>query len=124
LEPLAGYLRLAERLCAEDGERFAKAWNFGSDVPATIDATVGEVAEIAARLWGRGGWKVDCSSPIPPCAESPALRLDSSLARRELGWRPRWTLGQALERTVGWYKAYWARKDMYQFTLDQIKDYA
>ena len=120
LGPLAGYLQLAGRLFAPDGANFAKAWNFGPD--ASGDATVGEVAGITARLWGDGA-RVECA----PSAENPHeagwLRLDSTLARTQLGWRPRWPLEQALAQTVAWYQAWTGGADMAAISLDQIRAY-
>jgi CDP-glucose 4,6-dehydratase len=120
LEPLAGYLQLAQRLFAPDGARFAKAWNFGPD--ASGDAAVGEIAEITARLWGDSA-RVECAPSTENPHEAGWLRLDSTLARTELGWKPRWSLEQALMQTVAWYQA-WARgADMATICLSQIRAY-
>ena len=120
LEPLTGYLQLAQRLFAPDGAKFAKAWNFGPDTGG--DATVREIAEITARLWGEGAC-VECApSPENP-HEAGLLRLDSTLARTELGWKPRWPLDQALAQTVAWYRAWTLGADMAAFSLDQISAY-
>ena len=120
LEPLNGYLQLAEYLSATDGAKFAKAWNFGPE--ASGDATVGEMAKATALLWGEGA-SVECM----PTAESPheagLLRLDSTLARTELGWKPRWPLDQALAQTVAWYRAWTRGADMAALSLDQICAY-
>jgi CDP-glucose 4,6-dehydratase len=120
LEPLAGYLQLAQRLFAPDGAKFAKAWNFGPD--AGGDATVGEIAETTARLWGEGA-RVECASSPQNAHEAGSLRLDSTLARSELGWRPRWPLDQALAQTVAWYKAWAGGAEMAAFSLEQIDAY-
>jgi CDP-glucose 4,6-dehydratase len=109
-----------QRLFAPDGAKFAKAWNFGPDTGG--DATVGEIAEITARLWGEGA-RVECApSPENP-HEAGLLRLDSTLARTELGWKPRWPLDQALAQTVAWYRAWTLGADMAAFSLDQIRAY-
>jgi CDP-glucose 4,6-dehydratase len=120
LEPLSGYLQLAQRLFASDGAKFAKAWNFGPD--AGGDATVGEIADITARLWGEGA-RVECASSTENQHEAGILRLDSTLARTELGWKPRWTLDQALAQTVAWYRAWTRGADMAAISLDQIRAY-
>jgi CDP-glucose 4,6-dehydratase len=108
LDALAGYLILAQRLYAE-GSAFAEAWNFG---PSADDAcSVGRVADLLTECWAmgtggqgvRGPWRPD---PSAHPREAGTLRLDSSKARRRLGWSPRWSLGVALERCVVWYKAY------------------
>lgn len=120
LEPLAGYLQLAQRLFAPDGAKFAKAWNFGPD--AGGDATVGEIAETTARLWGEGA-RVECASSPQNAHEAGLLRLDSTLARTELGWRPHWPLDKALAQTVAWYRAWGLGADMAAISLDQIRAY-
>jgi len=120
LEPLAGYLLLAEQLVGANGGKFAKAWNFGPD--ASGDGTVGEVAHTAARLWGDGA-----HVEYVPATENPheagLLRLDSSYARSELDWRPRWSLRRALEETVDWQKAWCQGANMASVTSDQIRAY-
>ncbi len=84
LGPLAGYLALATRLLDDDGPRFARAWNFGPD--ATDDATVFDVASRVAALWGDDA-RVE-PSPDSTWREAGLLRLDSTLARDQLGWMP------------------------------------
>ena len=120
LEPLTGYLQLAQHLFAPDGAKFAKAWNFGPD--ASGDATVGEIAETTARLWGDGA-RVECAPSTGNTHEAGLLRLDSTLARTELGWKPRWSLEQALAQTVAWYRAWSRGADMAAISLDQIRAY-
>lgn len=118
LEPLAGYLQLAEQLLAPDGAKFARAWNFGPD--ASGDATVGAVAELAARLWG-GGARVERAPAAEHPHEAGLLRLDSTSARNELGWKPRWSLEQAIEQTVAWHRAWSRGADMTAVSVDQIR---
>jgi len=120
LEPLAGYLQLAEHLLAPGGATFAKAWNFGPD--ASGDATVGEVAEATAQLWGDGA-RVEYAPPSEHPYEAGLLRLDSTRARTALGWKPRWSLEQALERTVAWQQAWSQGVDMMAVSVDQIRAY-
>lgn len=99
LEPLAGYMALAKRLYEGDGE-CARAWNFG---PSTEDSrSVRAVVTRLTELWGGGAsYRVSDGRKLH---ESRFLRLDSSLAARRLGWRPSLGLGEALIRTVEWYK--------------------
>jgi CDP-glucose 4,6-dehydratase len=102
LDPLAGYLLLAERV-AEKKDAFA-AWNFG---PAQDEAlTVGAVADIFVREWGEGAsWAAQaCDDSVK--VESRNLTIDSSRARTELGWVPRWSSREAIKRTVNWYRDY------------------
>jgi CDP-glucose 4,6-dehydratase len=120
LEPLFGYLQLAQRLFEPGGNKFAKAWNFGPY--SSEDATVGEVAEIAARVWGHDA-RVECALSSQNAHEAGSLRLDSSLARTELGWKPRWSLPQAVEKAVAWYQASERNADLSAISLEQISAY-
>jgi CDP-glucose 4,6-dehydratase len=82
------------------------------------------VAETLARLWP-GGIPLDSAGAEPLRGpEAATLRVDSSRARVRLAWRPRWGLGEALERTVSWYRALQEGTDMRATTLEQIEEYA
>lgn len=118
LEPLRGYLLLAERLFTS-GAKFASGWNFG---PADSDAMpVSWIADDLVRLWGDGAaWTPD-SATHPP--EAHALKLDASKAAAYLGWRPVLPLAPALEWIVEWYKAFRAGKDLRHLTRNQIERY-
>jgi CDP-glucose 4,6-dehydratase len=119
LEPIAGYLLLAEKLLAGD-ERFTDAWNFG---PWDDDAwPVERIATAMARRWGGGAtWFRDGHQSVH---EAGLLKLDSSKARAELGWQPRLRLDIALEWLVDWYQAWQGGAEMQSFTLKQIAEYA
>jgi CDP-glucose 4,6-dehydratase len=97
LEPLAGYLRLAERLWHEPG--LAQAYNFGP--PAHEAASVGHVISLARQAFGRGDKHFGDGAEGPH--EAGLLTLDASLAQRELGLVPRWSLSEAVGRTMQWY---------------------
>jgi CDP-glucose 4,6-dehydratase len=101
LEPLSGYLCLAEKLY-QDGPRYAQAWNFG---PPDSDARpVGWVVEQMAQLWGKGAeYKMDTRQHPH---EAGFLKLDCSKARSLLGWSPRLGIEETLKWTIAWYKAY------------------
>lgn len=117
LEPLCGYLMLAERLYSK-GEKAAEPWNFG---PADEDAR--PVRWIVERLVEqRSDVKWECDS-VPQPHEAHYLKLDSSKARTQLGWRPRWQLETALTQTLEWHEAWRRGKDMRAFTLAQIAGY-
>lgn len=118
LEPLHGYLLLAERLLSGD-PAFASAYNFG---PSDEDAwTVERITTKMAALWADGAsWVNDAD---PGAHEAAHLRLDSSKARTQLRWRPRLTIESALEWTVAWYRARGQGADMRKFALDQIAEY-
>ena len=118
LEPLRGYLLLAERLC-EAGPDFAEAWNFGPD---ERDArTVEWIVQDMRRVWGDGAtWSRD--EQVHP-HEATFLRLDISKARARLGWRPVLGLEQALPLVVEWHRAWYGGVDMRAFSLGQIDHY-
>jgi CDP-glucose 4,6-dehydratase len=117
LDPVAAYLRLAERL-VESGRDFAGAWNFGPD--ATSEVTVSTVAERLATLWGNGvRWEAE-EGEHP--YEAPRLTLDSSKARHRLAWRPMVDLDTSLRMTVAWHQALRDGADMRRTTLRQVED--
>ena len=101
LEPLVGYLTLAERL-VDGGQPFAEAYNFG---PAEADARpVRWIVDRLATQWGEGaGWQLSGESHPH---EAYHLKLDASRAAARLGWRPRTDLGTALDWIVEWYKTW------------------
>jgi CDP-glucose 4,6-dehydratase len=118
LEPLRGYLMLAERL-TEDASHFASAWNFG---PADVDAKpVAWIADELARSWGdHASWSQDAA--VHP-RESRSLKLDASKARVCLDWHPVLPLNQALGWIVEWYRACQAGADLGRLTREQIERY-
>ena len=118
LEPLAGYLLLAEKL-VEEGPRHAEAWNFG---PRDQDMlSVGTIADAMAARWGNNArWMQDQSSHPH---EAHTLRLDATKARLRLGWQPQWTLDQALDSIVTWHQAALRNEDMRAVTLGQISSW-
>jgi CDP-glucose 4,6-dehydratase len=100
LEPLEGYLILAQRLF-NSGAEYADAWNFGPD--SDSQRQVSYVVELMASIWGDGAkWEIDRRAQPP---EAKLLTLDSTKARTLLGWRPRLSLQQAIELTLEWYRA-------------------
>lgn len=119
LEPLRGYLMLAERLSGADASRFAGAWNFG---PAEADAQpVSWIADAMANSWGaNASWTRD---PASHQHEAHFLKLDASKARDGLGWRPLLPLEQALQWIVEWYRGFRDGQDLSTLTGDQIQRY-
>jgi CDP-glucose 4,6-dehydratase len=118
LEPLAGYLALAEHLL-QDGAGISGAWNFG---PADEDAwPVGRIADSIAAAWGNGARWVHDSAENPH--EAGCLMLDAGKARGKLGWRPLLPLDIGLRWLVEWFAAWQRGEDMQAFTLHQIADY-
>jgi CDP-glucose 4,6-dehydratase len=121
LEPLAGYLELAQRLLDANAAGFETAWNFGPDVADVV--SVREMAEALAALWRDGARVVANTSTLDP-PETSVLMLDSTRARQQLRWAPRWRLADALKRTVEWHRAWHEGEDMQAVTLRQIADYS
>lgn len=118
LEPLSGYLMLAQRLHNE-GQTWAEAWNFGPS-----DEDVVSVEWVVRRLtqkWdGSAAWRLDERRVTH---EANYLKLDSSKCRARLGWRPRWNLDEALSHVVDWHKSWLDGRDMREFSLSQIASY-
>jgi len=119
LEPLKGYLLLAEKMW-ESGPEFSEGWNFG---PNDDDAKSVEwiVNEMTGQWRGGATWKLDDREHSH---EANYLKLDISKAKLRLGWRPRLRLEDALQRVVAWHKAQQSKAEMRQFTINQIEEYA
>ena len=118
LEPLSGYLTLAEKLY-KSGPRFAGAWNFGPSQPDARD--VEWIVKRMFRKWPEApGYALD-KGRHPH--EARNLQLDSSKARRELLWRPRWNTAQAIDRVIDWTRAYQRKEDMREVCVRQIAQY-
>jgi CDP-glucose 4,6-dehydratase len=115
LNPLNGYLRLAEELW-HTGD-VARAWNFG---PREGDARpVQWIVERLAALWGGElRWELDAAANPP---EAPYLALDSSAAERGLAWSPGWDLDETLRSVVEWHEAHRGGEDMRRVSLGQIE---
>ena len=116
LEPLNGYLMLAERLF-NDGHRFASGWNFGPT--EENERSVGWIIEHLYALWpAEFEWQRD-PNPAPP--ESGFLKLDASKANAYLGWRPLLDLETTLEWIVNWYRRYEAGEDARDECITEIQ---
>lgn len=118
LEPLSGYLLLAQKLY-EEGADFAEGWNFG---PNDDDAKpVDWILDNLIKTWGEGAsWKLDGSNHPH---EAHYLKLDCSKAKTRLHWQPRWSLSTAIDQICVWHKAYLAGADMQAICLRQIQQY-
>ncbi|QPF93899.1 CDP-glucose 4,6-dehydratase [Bradyrhizobium genosp. B] len=120
LEPLSGYLLLAEALSGK-GVAVAEGWNFGPGPES--EQPVESLVDTLAAIWGDGAqWLHTGGDELH---EATFLKLDSSKARTTLGWRPRLGFRDALKLTADWYKADLERpaSSMQEFTLGQIRDY-
>lgn len=117
LEPLSGYLTLAEKLWHEP-KPYAEGWNFG---PKDEDAKpVGWIVERMASKWGDASWRID-DGDHPH--EANYLKLDISKARQGLSWIPRWGLDTALNQIVEWHQGWLAKADIRALSLAQINQY-
>ena len=118
LEPLSGYLLLAQTLY-EEGASYAEGWNFG---PNDEDAKpVQWIVEGLTKSWGEdASWVLD-GGDHPH--EAHYLKLDCSKAKARLNWIPKWHLDQTLGKIVDWQKKYQQGSNMKEITLKQIADY-
>ncbi len=118
LEPLSGYLLLAERLYTH-GQADAEGWNFG---PRDEDARpVQWIVEHLCESWGDGAsWTLQ---PGNHPHEASFLKLDISKARQRLQWAPRWSLDTALKHITDWHQAWLSGQDMRALCLNQISQY-
>jgi CDP-glucose 4,6-dehydratase len=120
LEPLNGYLMLTAKMFQEN-ETFSGPWNFGPD---HRNCTVQDLVERFIKSWGEGSW-VYSGKASDRQKEARTLRLDSTKAKRCLGWRPQLLLDQAVDLTVDWYKADTSESyDMGEFSEQQIREYS
>ena len=117
LEPLLGYLILAQRLYEKE-EVFADAWNFGPN-----DEDMKSVEWIVDKLCSRiteGNWRTETKKQPH---EAVLLKLDSSKAKVDLGWSPRWNIETALTKTVDWHQAWKQKEDLDLLTTMQISEF-
>jgi CDP-glucose 4,6-dehydratase len=119
LEPLSGYLLLAESLFVH-GPIYAEGWNFG---PNDDDAqSVSWLLHHWIQVWGKGAsWTLDTDAHPH---EAHSLKLDCAKAKTRLGWHPKWPLAVALDQVVAWQKQYEQGANMRDVTLSQIETYA
>ncbi len=118
LEPLSGYLVAAEALAQSHAA--GAAWNFGPEPGSEV--TVAEIATKICACWG-GDIQPVIAAAATSGKEARFLALDSTTARRELGWQPRWGLDEALEQTISWYRSWQRGADMRDASLQQIAEY-
>jgi CDP-glucose 4,6-dehydratase len=117
LEPLSGYLILAQKLYL-DSKKFSEAWNFG---PKENDSqTVEWILEKMTSKWPNASWKLDINNnPY----EAGYLKLDISKVGSHLGWQPTWNLDFTLEKIIAWHRSWINNQDMYLKCLDEISEY-
>ena len=117
LEPLSGYLVLAQNLYQFPG-KYAEGWNFG---PFDEDAKpVDWILNHMVNQWPGSSWHLDDNAHPH---EAGYLKLDISKAKSRLNWHPTWRLEQTLERIVTWHKAWLNKQDMQNICLNEINEY-
>ena len=117
LEPLSGYLILAQKLY-EDQKEYAEGWNFGPN-----EKDVKPVDWILNKMitkWPNSSWELDQNSNPH---EADFLKLDISKAESKLGWNPVWELSQTLEKIIVWHQAWLNKEDMQAVCLAEIEEY-
>jgi CDP-glucose 4,6-dehydratase len=114
LEPLSGYMALAEKLFS-DGQDYAEAWNFGPAVEGI--QPVRYIVETVADKWPTFQWHTQAH---PHHHEAKMLMLDCTKSITRLGWKPQWSMSNMLENTLDWYDAYYSGQDMTTVSLQQI----
>ncbi len=117
LEPLSGYLILAEKLYKNQKE-YAEGWNFGSS-----EKDVKPVSWIMDKMiseWPDSSWELDQNSNPH---EADFLKLDISKAKSKLGWKPVWELSHTLEKIISWHKSWLDKEDMQTICLAEIEEY-
>lgn len=118
LEPLSGYILLAEKLVTKKGNDYAEAWNFGPEENDT--KTVSWIINYLSLKIPNIKWDIDKNEKPH---EATSLLLDSTKAKKKLGWKPRWSLQVALDKIVEWHKAYKEEKIMEDISASQINSY-
>lgn len=117
LEPLSGYLLLAQALYDQPND-YAEGWNFGPN-----EADVQPVSWILDKMiqhWQGTTWQLDSQVQLH---EAGYLKLDIAKARTKLGWQPTWSLQTALEKIVSWHQAWLSGEDMQAYCLQEIKQF-
>ncbi|MFH1728386.1 MAG: CDP-glucose 4,6-dehydratase [Pseudomonadota bacterium] len=116
LEPLSGYIVLAEKMFKE--QKYDEAWNFGPNIQSI--KTVGEIVSLLVDRWGAGEW-IDCSKPDDK-HEANLLSLDISKSYFILGWKPKMNLEKTINYTIDWYKRA-ENENAYELCMQQIEEY-
>ena len=118
LEPLRGYIKLAENLCTKESNVFADAWNFAPDFDS--QRTVEEIVTKISSQWGDSKqWKLQDGGP----KETNLLLLDNSKAIKQLNWKPFLDFDESIDMTVSWYKSFFAGEDVKETSLLQLNKY-
>jgi CDP-glucose 4,6-dehydratase len=119
LEPLLGYIILAQKLMSNEGKKYVGAWNFGPNYKSQVS-----VLDLAKKIKK----KIKSSSRIiikkeKNIIETDKLNIDSSKSKKKLNWKTILSVNESLDLTVAWYVANYNKYDMSKFTQDQIKSF-
>jgi CDP-glucose 4,6-dehydratase len=120
LEPLEGYLLLGARMY-DDGNKYSDAWNFGQSDNNSV--TVEELVKLVIKKWGSGNYATDFSNHLH---EAGQLKLDTSKSRALLGWKSTYSINEAVERTVNWYKDFYSgvKGDaLYELCVKEVRNF-
>ena len=117
LEPLSGYLLLGQKMY-EEPSKYCEGWNFGPNLDSIVP--VWEIGEKLIKYYGSG--RLEDKAKKGELHEAKLLALDITKARFNLGWKPRWDIDKAIEKTVEWYKKY-NNEDVYRLCVKQIKEF-
>ncbi|KRE99388.1 CDP-glucose 4,6-dehydratase [Paenibacillus sp. Soil766] len=118
LDPLSGYLLLAEKLVA-DGSLYSEGWNFGPDDDG--GKTVEWIVKRLCAKWGNGAaYEIEKGQHLH---EAHYLKLDCSKAKLKLGWHPKWNVESAIDKVMEWSQAYQANDDIMAICMKQIGEY-
>ena len=118
LEPISGYLTLAENL-VNKGCKFDGAWNFGPDERDT--KSVAWIVEYLSKKISGASWEFQ---NVDYLHEANILRINCSKAKSQLNWRPRWDIKSSVDKTIEWYKGWKNNLDLQAITVSQIKEYS
>jgi CDP-glucose 4,6-dehydratase len=117
LEPLSGYLILAEKLY-KNQDKYSEDWNFG---PNEKDVKpVDWILDKMIKKWPGSSWRLDVS---PNSHEANFLKLDITKAESKLGWKPVWELSHTLDKIISWHKAWLNAEDVQAVCLTEIEEY-
>jgi len=118
LEPLSGYMQLAEKMYCNGGE-YSQAWNFGPN--DEDEESVQWIVKMMAELWGRGAkWIIDDGNHPH---EANYLKLDCARAHSKLLWKPKWNLKRSLNEVIGWHQVEQKGGDLWAKSIEQINEY-
>lgn len=119
LDPLWGYLLLAQYLHSDESTRFS-SWNFGPSLEETLP--VKDIAQLFVSAWGPGAsWTVGNGPPAQH--EAGQLSVDSTLAHNILGWHPRWRVAESVKRSAIWYRNHAEAKAASALVTQDINDF-